>query len=119
MALRGLNMYDFYQADLIVGEVNNGGDLVERNIKIVDSSVNFKSVRASRGKAIRFEPVAALYARGQVVHVKYFDKLESQLCSYNPETFDKSPDRMDAAVWALTELMLSDGSGTTVKLRGA
>ncbi|RVD58871.1 terminase [Mesorhizobium sp. M2D.F.Ca.ET.223.01.1.1] len=117
-ARRALNAYDHYQADLIVGEVNNGGDLVERNIRFVDSTVNFKAVRASRGKAIRLEPVAALYERHQITHAKYFDKLESQLCSYDPETFDKSPDRMDAAVWALTELMLGDSRGSTIKLRG-
>ncbi|WP_322884163.1 terminase family protein [Sinorhizobium medicae] len=118
-ARRALNVYDHYQADIIVGEVNNGGDLVERNIRFVDPTVNFKAVRASRGKAIRLEPVAALYERGEVVHVKHFDKLESQLCSYNPETFDKSPDRMDAAVWGLTELMLSSAGGKKLKLKGA
>ncbi|WP_442577851.1 terminase large subunit domain-containing protein [Mesorhizobium sp. ASY16-5R] len=117
-ARRALNVYDHYQADIIVGEVNNGGDLVERNIRIVDSSVNFKAVRASRGKAIRLEPVAALYERHQITHVKHFDKLEGQLCSYNPETFDKSPDRMDALVWGFSELMLSNSGGKQTKLKG-
>lgn len=117
-ANRAVNAYDYYQADAIVGEVNNGGDLVERNIRAVDPSVNFKAVRATRGKLIRLEPVAACYARGEIIHAKHFDKLESQLCSYNPETMDKSPDRMDAAVWGFTDLLLSGNIGGTVKLRG-
>lgn len=117
-ANRSVNSYQHYQADLIVGEANFGGDLVERNIRAVDSSVNYKAVRASRGKLVRLEPIAALYERGLITHVKHFDKLESQLCSYNPETFDKSPDRMDALVWAFTELMLSGNNARQISLGG-
>jgi phage terminase large subunit-like protein len=117
-ATRAINAYQHYQADLIVGEVNNGGDLVRTNVHAVDSSVNFKAVRASRGKAVRLEPVAALYERGQIVHVRHFDKYESQLCGFNPEKMDKSPDRMDAGVWGFTELKLSPNMGTQQKLKG-
>lgn len=117
-ANRVVNAYEYYGADAVVAEVNNGGDLVERNIKAVDRSINFKPVRATRGKLIRLEPVAACYARKEITHCKRFDKLESQLCSYNPEAFDKSPDRMDAAVWGLTEILLISSGGTQIKLRG-
>ncbi|WP_020184536.1 terminase family protein [Methylopila sp. 73B] len=117
-ANRAVNAYRHYQADAIVAEVNNGGDLVERNIKAVDHGVNYKAVRATRGKIIRLEPIAAFYERGQIVHCQHFDKLEGQLCSYNPEIMDKSPDRMDAAVWGFTELLLSGNNAQQIKLRG-
>lgn len=108
--------YNFFQADLIVGEVNNGGDMVENTIRTartadggteIGRDVNFKQVRASRGKAIRAEPVAALSRQGVVHHVGppvIYIRLESQLCTWVPG--EKSPDRLDAYVWALTELML-------------
>lgn len=98
--------YRHYQADRIVGEVNNGGDLVERNITAVDSSVAFRSVRASRGKYIRAEPVAALYEQGRVHHVGSFGTLEDQMCQWTPQGDEDSPDRMDANVWAVTELLV-------------
>ncbi len=103
-ARRAVNAYDHHGADLIVGEVNNGGDLVERNIRAVAPHVNFRSVRASRGKIVRLEPVAVLYERRLITHVRLFDQLESQLCGYNPQTLDKSPDRIDALVWGLPSL---------------
>lgn len=117
-ARRTVNAYDHYQADIVIGEVNNGGDLVERNIRVERSTINFKSVRASRGKIIRLEPIAALYAQGKIIHVKRFDKLENQLCSYNPATMDTSPDRLDACVWGFTELMLQGDNAGIVKLKG-
>src|SRR5690606_11355674 len=94
-----------WQADRIVGEVNNGGDLVESNIRTVGPNVPYKAVRASRGKRIRAEPVAALYEQGRVHHLYHFSTLEDQMCTWNPET-DESPDRMDALVWGLWELMV-------------
>lgn len=117
-ARRAVNTYEHYDADLIVGEVNNGGDLVERNIRVESKNINYKAVRASRGKIVRLEPIAALYAQGKIVHAKRFDKLESQLCSYNPATDERSPDRMDGAVWGLTELMLSGHDSYQTKLKG-
>lgn len=88
--------------DRVVGEVNNGGDLVEVNLRTVDRSIPFKAVHASRGKLIRAEPVAALYEQGKVHHVGTFPQLEDQLCEWVPG--EESPDRMDALVWAITEL---------------
>ena len=93
-------------ADRIVGEVNNGGDLVEANIRVVDPNVSFRAVRASRGKAVRAEPVSALYEQGRVHHVGCFPELEDQLCGWTPQSDEKSPDRLDALVWAVHELLI-------------
>lgn len=98
--------YKSRRADRIVGEVNNGGDLVARNLYGVDPSIPFRAVRASRGKYIRAEPVAALYEQGRIHHVGFFDALESQMCGWTPQSGEKSPDRLDALVWAVTELLL-------------
>jgi len=99
--------YHNAKADKIIGEVNNGGDMVEFTVQTVDKTVPFRSVHASRGKYIRAEPVSALYEQGRVHHVGFFPELEDQLCEWVPG--DKSPDRLDALVWALTELMLEEG----------
>jgi len=96
--------YYRHRADKVVGEVNNGGDMVEHTVRTVDKSIPFKAVHASRGKYIRAEPVSALYEQGRVHHVGFFPELEDQLCEWVPG--DTSPDRLDALVWALTELML-------------
>lgn len=94
-----------YKADRIIGEVNNGGDLIESNIRQVDPDVPYTAVRASRGKTIRAEPIAALYEQGRVHHVGCFERLETQMVEFNPmDRSQASPDRMDALVWALTEL---------------
>jgi len=98
--------YHKTRADKIVGEVNNGGDMVEYTVRTVDKNVSFKSVHASRGKYTRAEPVSALYEQGRIHHVGFFPDLEDQLCEWVPG--DKSPDRLDALVWAITELMLED-----------
>lgn len=101
-----VNAYKTRRADIIVGEVNMGGDLVAANIHAVAPEVNFRSVRATRGKMLRAEPVAALYEQGRVHHVGFFKDLEEQMCNYVPGTSVKSPDRMDALVWAITELVV-------------
>jgi phage terminase large subunit-like protein len=101
-ALAAVRAYHQYRADRMIGEVNNGGDLVEVNIRTVDRSIAYKAVHATRGKLIRAEPVAALYEQGRVHHVGTFPQLEDQLCDWNPG--DRSPDRLDAHVWAMTEL---------------
>lgn len=98
--------YHRFQADLIVAEVNNGGDLVESNVRGFDRRVKFKSVRASRGKVTRAEPVAALYERGKVHHVGVHEKLEDQMVNWDPTFSSKSPDRIDALVWGVHELVL-------------
>ena len=95
-----------HRADIIVAEANNGGDMVAHTINTVDGMVPVKLVHASRGKYIRAEPVAALYEQGRVHHIGNFADLEDQLCEWIPG--DKSPDRLDALVWVLTELMLGD-----------
>ncbi len=102
--------YNLFQADRVVGEVNNGGDLVEANVqtaaRAAGGTVAFKSVRASRGKQTRAEPIAALYEQGRVHHVGAFPHLEDQMVEWDPTAGGPSPDRLDALVWALSDLML-------------
>ncbi len=105
-ARRAVARYKIRKADRIVAEVNNGGDLVAANLYVIDPNIPFRAVRASRGKAVRAEPVAALYEQGRVHHVGQFPTLEDQLCEWVPAVNDKSPDRMDALVWAVTELVV-------------
>lgn len=107
---KAIDAYYHFQADRIVAEVNMGGDLVEELLRTYEPSLSFKAVRASRGKITRAEPIAALYERGKVWHAKYLPKLEEQLCTYRTNQANKSPDRLDALVWALTDLMLSQPS---------
>lgn len=100
--------YDRHEADAVVAEVNYGGDFVENTLRSVGFTGHYIRVVASRGKRIRAEPVAGLYGEGRVSHVRPFPELEDQLCTYTPDTL-KSPDRLDALVWAFTELMLGAG----------
>lgn len=101
--------YKENKADRVIGEVNNGGELIEINIRTVDKNISYKAVRASRGKAIRAEPVSSLYEQGKVHHVGFFAKLEDEMCDFDPVNPPAvSPNRMDALVWAITELMLED-----------
>lgn len=111
-AREAVTAYHKWHADRIVAEVNNGGDLIELTVRTVDKNVSFSQVRASRGKITRAEPVAALYEQGRVHHVGTYAKLEDQQCSMMPG-MPNSPDRVDALVWALTELLLDgyDPSG--------
>lgn len=104
-ARRAVAAYDDLSADLVVAEVNNGGDLVEQTIRTVRRSIPYRKVTASRGKQTRAQPVAALYEQGKVSHVEVFSELEEQLTSWTPED-GTSPDRLDALVWAMTELMV-------------
>lgn len=104
-----------FGADRVVAETNNGGDMVEAVLKAACLSLPVKQVKASRGKAARAEPVSALYAAGRVRHAGLFAELEDEMCGLmlgggyaGPGT---SPDRADALVWALTELMLGDRKG--------
>ena len=106
-ARRVVNAFKAHQADRIVAEVNNGGDLVEAILRNVDHSFAYKAVHASRGKLIRAEPIAALYEQHRVHHVGTFGALEDQMCDYVPAV-SKSPDRMDALVWALSELTAAE-----------
>ena len=99
-----VNLYYELHADRVTGEVNNGGDLIEALLRKTDPDISFRPVRASRGKLVRAEPVAALYEKGRVHHVGEFPLLEEEMISFSPGNSRNSPDRMDALVWALTEL---------------
>ncbi len=103
---RAIELYYKFDADRIVCEVNNGGDLIEKLLRVQDVNVPYSSVRATRGKMLRAEPISALYEQGKVHHVGYFKELEEQMCSYTPDTV-KSPDRLDALVWGISSLMNS------------
>ena len=98
--------YDGYQADRVVAEKNFGGEMVESTIRSVDDIIPVTLVNASRGKQQRAEPVASFYEQGRVLHVGTLPKLEDELTQWDPEESDWSPNRLDALVWALTELML-------------
>jgi phage terminase large subunit-like protein len=114
-AQRAIQAYRMYSADRIVGEVNNGGALVEHTLRSVDPGIPFKAVHASRGKLTRAEPVSALYQQGRVHHVGVFGPLEDQMTSYDGSRAGSSPDRLDSLVWGLTELMLGEPAGGFIK----
>jgi phage terminase large subunit-like protein len=101
--------YHEFKADHIVAETNQGGDLVIAILKQMDDAVPVHKVTATRGKWLRAEPVAALYAEGRVAHVGRFEKLEAQMMAFSGDgrVQGKSPDRLDALVWALTDLKLT------------
>lgn len=103
-AKKAMHQYDTLQADAIVAEVNNGGDLVEANLRSSGFTGRLIKVHASKGKVTRAEPVVGLYEQGKVHHVGYLPQLESQMTTWAPKE-DDSPDRVDALVWAITELM--------------
>lgn len=107
-AQRAVNGFWHFNASLIVAEANNGGDMVRAVIAQVDPRVPVQLVHASRGKIIRAEPIAALYEQGRFHHVRTagLDRLEDQMCSYAPGMLMKSPDRMDAHVWAAWKLFV-------------
>lgn len=105
--------YHLHQADRIVGERNYGGDMVENTIRTAEGgrNVSYKSVTATRGKAVRAEPIQALYEKGRVYHVGEFQQLEDEMCTWVPGESNWSPNRLDALVWALTELMIDEKRG--------
>lgn len=103
-----ITAYDEYQADHVTPEVNNGGEMVTNTLRTIRPNLPINPVYASRGKATRAEPVSALYEQGKVHHVGVFTELEDQMSNWVPGM--TSPDRMDALVWLITDLML-DGTG--------
>lgn len=111
---RAVNAYHKWRADSIVAEVNNGGDLIEELCKVIDKTVKYKAVHASRGKFTRAEPVAGLYEQRRIHHYGIFKLLEEQMRTYSPVTAQKSPDRMDALVWAFTELFLQKNAAPLI-----
>jgi phage terminase large subunit-like protein len=104
-----LAQFHHHKADRIVAEINAGGEMVENTIRMVDDRVPYTGVHASRGKVIRAEPVSALYEQHRVHHIGMFPQLEDQMCSFVTDwdrTKDGSPDRVDALVWAFTDLLV-------------
>lgn len=115
--------YRQHRADRIVAETNNGGEMVEATVRMVDPNASYKSVHASRGKYTRAEPVSALYEQSRVHHVGALSTLEDQMCSFTPD-FDRdrakaSPDRADALVWAFTEPMVEGTAQAWIDHYGA
>ena len=107
-----------HRADRIVAEINNGGEMVEAMLRMIDPNVPFSPVRASRGKVARAEPVAALYEQGRIHHCGAFPQLEDQMCAFASD-FDRqaagySPDRVDALVWAFTDLLVEPAAGDAI-----
>ena len=105
-ARRVISMYDKYKADGVVVEINQGGEMVAETIRAVRKNINIIQVRATRGKHVRAEPIAALYEQGRIHHVGQMDELETQMSMMTNAGYEgnNSPDRLDALVWALTEL---------------
>lgn len=105
-ARAAINLYRDYEADTIIAEKNFGGAMVQHTIKTANKDVPVKEVTASRGKSVRAEPISALYAKGEVEHVEGLGELEDQMCNMTSAGYmgERSPDRLDAAVWGLTEL---------------
>jgi len=115
-AAKAISLYQSYSADRIVAERNQGGEMVRRTLEAEDETVPIRLVHASRGKMARAEPISALYERGRVRHVKGLDELETQMRTWEPLGSVGSPDRLDACVWALTDLMLNGVNNPTVRL---
>lgn len=109
-AREALALYSRFNADAIVGETNQGGDLIEANLAAYSSNqfFSFIGVHAKKGKYLRAEPVAACYEKQLIRHVGSLDKLESQMCEFTGSSTNGSPDRLDAAVYAVTELILGN-----------
>lgn len=105
-AKRAIALFRRHKATRLVAEINQGGDMVENIIRQIAPSIPFRAVRARRSKIIRAEPVAALYEQSRIHHVGVWPELEDQLCTFSPANASNSPDRLDALVWALTDLLL-------------
>lgn len=115
-AQRVVDLYHSWEANVIVAEANQGGDMVRHAIEAIDPGVKVVLVRATKGKLLRAEPVSVLYTRGLVHHVGVFPTLEDQMCRWEPGLGD-SPDRLDALVYALTELLVG-AAGPVVAMLG-
>ncbi|MBX3575861.1 MAG: DNA-packaging protein [Rhizobiaceae bacterium] len=116
-AAAAVALFHGLEADCIVAEVNQGGDMVTAVIRTVDAAVPVRPVRARRGKWLRAEPVAALYQQGRVRHAGHFPALEDEMCDFGPDGLSagRSPDRVDALVWAVTELTPARGAAPRVR----
>ncbi|THV23395.1 DNA-packaging protein [Peteryoungia ipomoeae] len=112
-----VSAYRRFEADRVVAEINQGGDMVKSVLQGIEAGLPVSTVRARRGKFLRAEPVAALYEQGRVLHAGRFAALEDQMCDFGPEGLSngRSPDRLDALVWALTALMLEGGGEPRIR----
>jgi phage terminase large subunit-like protein len=115
-AARAVSLFEEYQADRIVAERNQGGDMVRHTLQTESETVPVKLVHASRGKMARAEPVSALYEQDKVRHVKGLNDLEDQMVTWEPLGSVGSPDRLDALVWAITDLSLQGYAKPQLKL---
>lgn len=104
-ATAAITAYRTRRADRVIGEINNGGEMIEFVLRTIDKAIPYRAVHASRGKATRAEPISSLYEQRLIHHVGTFDELEDQMCSWVPGAGD-SPDRVDALVWGFTELVM-------------
>lgn len=103
-----IGAYNKHKADRVIGEANNGGDLIEQVLRTIDNTVSYSKVHATRGKTTRAEPVQALYEQRKVKHVGSLAALETQMTNWAAKEGEKSPDRVDALVWAVTELIINE-----------
>ena len=116
-AARVAQLYARHQADAVIAEVNQGGDMVAAVLSEVNGAIAVREVRATRGKWLRAEPVSALYEQGRVRHVGALPELEDEMCDFGLDGLSsgRSPDRVDALVWALTALMLTEAAEPQVR----
>jgi phage terminase large subunit-like protein len=116
-ARAAVRAYREFMADRVVAEVNQGGDLVVSILRQIDAAVAVRTVRATRGKWLRAEPVAALYAEGRIAHVGVHATLEDQMLAFGADGLarGRSPDRVDALVWAITDLMIARGAAPSIR----
>jgi phage terminase large subunit-like protein len=103
--------YNKHKANWIIGETNNGGEMIEHTLRTIDPNIPYKAVHASRGKEIRAEPISSLYQQNRIHHIGFFRELEDELCEWIPNSGMSSPNRLDSLVWALTVLNISTSSG--------
>lgn len=112
MGGKAVGAYHRWKASRLVAEDNFGGKIIEDLVRLIDSTVAYRAVHASRGKIIRAEPVSALYEQGKVHHVGLHRELEDEMCSFAPLVSTESPGRLDAMVWGVTDLMLGEGTAS-------
>jgi len=107
-AQKAIGAYNYHKADLIIGEANNGGDMIEQILRTLQRNIPYSKVHATRGKVTRAEPIVALYEQNKIKHLGGLPDLETQMTTWAAKEGEKSPDRVDAMVWAVTELMVNE-----------
>jgi phage terminase large subunit len=110
-----ISLYHKYEADKIIGEVNNGGDWIEELLRTIEPNIPYEAVRASRGKITRAEPISSLYEQNKVKHVGYYPELEYEMTTYTGDKSEKSPNRLDSIVWGFSYLSQEKPVVATVK----